>query len=481
MNTKAKNGRELRHLSFIGIFAAAGLIPAISFALSDNVTAEPPSLFTEDGTINESFSDDTESYLSENMPLRGKMLSVLSAVRDKVFSTGSDEVIKGKNGSYFYRDEIDVYIGAEKLSEREIYSAARYLYLIDEYCRSNEINFLFAPAPDKAQVYPEYLPYYIREAEENDLDRLFAALDEADVDYCRLSDVLREDSPDYDHYLKTDTHWNNLGAITAFGEIMSSLGRTYNDYSGAEFAFTDEIEGDLTRLLYPDAPPVERQAVINAKLHDDLRFVRPMQIEGSRDREFIMENLTGSSEKYDLIIETACPSADNEAVLVRRDSFGRALIPYFADNYKKARLIRSVTVTESDLSGAENFVYEIVERNIGTISSEPCGLPSPERKSPDIRETGCYGNIEDITFYDKMLFIRGSLDENIFVGKPTADIIILLKNADGTEYAFEAYPLEKNGFSAYIPCSSLNGGKYDIYASADGCSTDCIGSAEIST
>lgn len=479
MNTNAKNGRGLRHVIFIGIFASAGLIPGLSFAFSDNITEEPPSLISEDSYVNESFADETEDYLSDNFPLRDKMLSALSTIRCNVFSTGSDEVIKGRSGYYFYKDEINVYTGAVSLSDREIYSAARYLYLIDEYCQSHDIQFLFAPAPDKAQVYPEYLPYYVRSSEENDLDKLFAALDNADVAYCRLNDVLHENNPDYDLYLKTDTHWNDLGAITAFGEIMSSLGRGYNDYSGAEFSFSGEIEGDLTRLLYPDSPPVERQAVITAELHDDMRFVRPLHIEGNRDRDFIMDNLTGSSERYDLVIETECPSAENGTVLVRRDSFGRALIPYFADNYKKARLIRSLTITESDLAGADDLVYEIVGRNIGTITSEPCGLPSPERAVPSADGMLCKGNIDVIQNYDEMLFIQGTIDEKVFETDPSAGIIVILKDADGTEYAFEAYPSGRSGFSVFIPCSALENGGYAVYAAANGCITDMIGSAEI--
>ncbi|MDY2847624.1 MAG: hypothetical protein SOU50_05320 [Oscillospiraceae bacterium] len=479
MNSNSKNNRGSRHIVFIGIFAAAGLIPALSFAFSDNIGKEPPSPINEDGSVNESFAVETESYLSDTLPLREKMLSALSAIRCNIFSTGSDEVIKGKNGFYFYKDEIDVYTGAVSLSDREVHSAARYLYLIDEYCRSHDIQFLFAPVPDKAQVYPEYLPGYVHGSEEKDLDKLFAALDEADVSYCRLSDVLCEDIPEYDLYLKTDTHWNGLGAVTAFGEIMYSLGRGYNYYSGAEFSFSGEIEGDLTRLLYPDSPPVERQAVISAEFHDDMHFVRPAHIEGNRDRDFIMENLTGSSERYDLIIETECPSAENGSVLVRRDSFGRALIPYFADNYKKARLIRSLTITENDLSGADDLVYEIVGRNIGTISGEPCGLPSPEREVPFAGERHCGGSIDVIENYDDKLFIQGTIDESVFETEPWADIILILKGSEDSEYAFEAYPSGMNGFSAYIPFSMLSAGTYDIYAEAGGFVTDVIGSADI--
>ena len=478
MHKHSQNSRGLRHIIFIGIFAAAALIPALSFAFSDNTAEALPSLLTEDGSVNESFADETESCLSETFPLREKMLSALSAIRCNIFSTGSDEVVKGRSGYYYYMDEIDVYTGAVSLSDREVYSAARYLFLIDEYCRSHEIQFLFVPAPDKAQVYPEYLPYYVRCSEENDTERLFSALDEAGVAYCRLSDVLHEDEPGYDLYLKTDTHWNGLGAITAFGEIMSSLHRGYNDYSGAEFSFSGEIEGDLTRLLYPDSPPVERQAVVDAVLHDDMRFVRPAHIEGNRDRDFIMDELTGSSEKYDLVIETQCPSAENGTVLVRRDSFGRALIPYFADNYKKARLIRSLTITESDLAGADDLVYEIVGRNIKTITSVPCGLPSPRRELPSA-EGRCGGSIEVLQNYGDMLFIQGHTDENVFETEPSADIILVLKSSEGSEYAFEAYPSGENGFSAYIPCSAISGGIYDIYAAAGGSITEQIGSAEI--
>ncbi len=68
----------------------------------------------------------------------------------------------------------------------------------------------------------------------------------------------------------------------------------------------------------------------------------------------------------DLKIQTTCENGNGKSVLVYRDSFGRAMIPYMGETFSQCMFNRS---TPYDLSLVEEIecdyvLIEIVERNI---------------------------------------------------------------------------------------------------------------------
>lgn len=466
---------KLPYILFIGIFSAVSFTPSCLLAysaLSGNMDKENAPVLIENNTLNKSFSEEAEKYMTEIMPARNSYITAISSVRG-LFGTGSEKVITGKNGMLFYRDEVSVYTGISRMSDRESFAAAKYLSLLNEYCQKNGTAFLFAAAPDKAGLYSEYLPYYADKIyKSSDLDILHSHLSRLDVKYTDLYDILDESSPDFDYYLKTDTHWNDLGAITAWNAMMNTLGRPHSDYSGAAFSLTDTIQGDLTAILYPASGLTEPQYHIAAELHDDIRFTRPNQIDGNTDFEYILDNLSGSSERYDFIIEAKCPSAENDSLVMRRDSFGRALLPYFTDSYRSSYFTRSMTISSAELNGAEDFIYEIAERNLGLITSEACYIPSPERNLPDKKGTSLKGTCTADMSYD-MPLLSGELDSGFIDNNPQADIIAVL-TGEGVTLAFEAYPINEYGFAAYIDRALVPKGEYDISLYAAGEYTEVL-------
>ncbi len=434
---------------------------------------EAPRLI-KDNKINEDYSENFDKWFSYNLPFRKESISVAARIKNDVFSSGSEKVTVGKSGRLFYCDEVSVYSGAEKLSEREIIAASRYLMLLNEYCEERGIEFLFAAAPDKANVCSDYLPSRIKRSEgQSDLEKLQSLLQSGGVKFCNVSEAFKEDAEKY--YLKTDTHWNNLGGFFAWREIMNCLDTPYKTYDGAEYSFSEKITGDLADMLYPVNTPKESQVKIEAELNSDIRFVRPREADGNPDFDSILQNVMGKTERNDFLIETKCPSAQGGNAVIKRDSFARAMIPYFIDNFKSAYITRAVTVNESELREKDIFIYEIAERNLKLITSETPYISAPERDVPTESANTCTELSLEIDKSCEMPYISGIINSAGFTENIGAEIITVLSD----EYAFEAYPKGEYGFGAYIPTENIKSGEYDIRIFVNGTYSDVLGKLSV--
>ncbi len=124
------------------------------------------------------------------------------------------------------------------------------------------IKFLFVIAPDKQSIYPEYLPSWMNKVtSENELDQFFAYLKaHSTVDVLDLRQVLRENRSLGPLYLKTDSHWNQLGAFLAYQRLMNEL--TAQQLPDARPLSLDDFDrtivafppGDLTAMAGVDSP-----------------------------------------------------------------------------------------------------------------------------------------------------------------------------------------------------------------------------------
>jgi hypothetical protein len=87
------------------------------------------------------------------------------------------------------------------------------------------IKFLFVVAPDKQSIYPEYLPSWMNKvSSETKLDQFFAYMKmHSTVDVLDLRQTLLENRSMEPLYLKTDSHWNQLGAFFAYQRLVNEL------------------------------------------------------------------------------------------------------------------------------------------------------------------------------------------------------------------------------------------------------------------
>ena len=398
------------------LFTSVGLLVAgPSEAGANEKLSDAPVLKTEDGAWNANYLNDLQDWVNDRFFLRQELISLDRWLTANVLNTsGESGVILGSDGWLYYADTLNDFTGVETMTERELYSAAKNLSLMAEFCRENGKKFLFMIAPNKNSLYPQFMPEFGVSAEETDADRLMAMLEEMDVATVDLFKAFGEQ--DEILYFAHDSHWNSKGAALGADLINAGFG-VESDYFGADFSQSIPHEGDLYDMMYPALTDPEKDPVYGGTLSFDFtsKATRPDSI-----------NLTTESEKAG-------------SLLAYRDSFGILLYPYLADSYGAARFSRSTTY---DLTAdGECVLIELVERNLCYLVQNLPVMASPKRDVTLPQSNSGTVQVESSNRKD-LVQVKGTLEQ------VDADSPIYVVSGGAV---YEAFCLEGNGFGVNLP------------------------------
>lgn len=359
---------------FLGVFLLMCLWPLVGMAITgpseaaaNEILAAPPSP-TKGGVLNFSFLHDASDYFADHFADRQELITLDAQLEAALFGeSAEDDVLLGKDGWLFYRSTLDDYQGQNRLSEREIRSAARCLALIGEYAQARDVTFLFTVAPNKNTLYPSGMPdRFIRSGDPGNAEMLYEALPEESVAFADLKPAFL--SKDGTLYHRLDSHWNNLGAALAHDVLLDALGKDAERfYAPDRFSAAQDHAPDLYQMLYP------------AGTEKDVQYY-PLWSLG-----FTYDKPIRSAE--DQMIRTSCAGQDG-TLLMFRDSFGNALHPFLAESFGDACFSRAMPYDLSllDSEGADTLIIEIVERNLRWLVQRAPILPAPIRQI-DIPQT----------------------------------------------------------------------------------------------
>ena len=317
-----------------------------------------PALRTEDG-LNLRYLSGLSDYISDRFFLRQELVTAHNRLLAGLGGGTANDVIAGADGWLYYAQTLDDYTGVGALSEPELDSAARNLYLMQEFCLQRGKTFLFVPTPNKNSLYDEAMPSFGVKAETHSAERLLERLDTLGVRYADLFSAFRAQPETL--YFAHDSHWTTKGAALAADEINRALGRE-SGYFSADFSAAAAHTGDLFEMRYPAAEDPETDRVFGGAL----RYTR----EGSDTRpDSITINTAGSG---------------TGALLMYRDSFGNTLYPFLADSFAAARFSRATAynLAMADALGSDCVVVELVERNLRYLLRFTPVMPAPERAIP---------------------------------------------------------------------------------------------------
>lgn len=334
-------------LGMCAFFSLGMLIPGASDAAEGD--AVMPSLLTDPPfiTINSDFGTEFEEYFQKSFAYRNKVVDAFSLMKTTVFHEGNAQVVVGNDDFLFFADTLPDYTGNNPMTEDELNGAADALLHMYEYSRERGAEFLFVPAPNKNSIYPEMMPSrYVMNTSSRDLDRLFDELDKRDVPYLDLRSVLNEAKQETLIYHKRDTHWNNEGARIGFEAIADRMGFNHPDFSEYGPTAVHDHEGDLDTLLFPER-----------KMYDD---------NTAYDFTGLYVYTTAYSTPMDIRIATRGGGVGK--LLMFRDSFANAIIPFAASSFGEVRFERASPYADNigilDRFKADLVVVEIAERNL---------------------------------------------------------------------------------------------------------------------
>ena len=348
-------------LLFAALFLVLCLIPSLgllitggSGAAANQVLAPKPVLLKGEGQLNGAWLEDLSRYVNDRFSLRQEAVTLWARLNARLLhSSVTDQVILGRFGLLYYAPTLPDYTRSAPMTERELWCAARRLWLLQEYAEAQGGQFLFTVAPNKNLLYPEGMPTLAVADGPTNTESLYRKLDEMGVSHLDLHTIFRAAGPER-LYFNTDSHWNSRGAALAADAILRALGRE-SAYFDGPFSYGTHL-GDLYEMLYP----------VGTETEPDQVYAPGFTFEASSDNPNSISISTRSA-------------AGEGTLLMYRDSFGRSLYPYLAESYSEAFFSRKNDYDPCALQPGGALVIELVERNLRYLLDNAPTMPAPAR------------------------------------------------------------------------------------------------------
>ncbi len=321
---------------FLGVISlplVGKLLPSEgSFALTENRRPAPlPTIKVSGpgwGYSIVSFPRRFERYWNDSFAFRWYLIRAHSLAMLALGMSPSPKALVGQDGYLFYAAEqsVDYFRGVKPFDAAGVARWREDLENRRRWLAERGIRYLVVVAPDKETIYPEFMPPALRPVRaESRLDQLLTDLRlHSKVEVVDLRSALLRAKADERVYHKTDTHWNDAGALVASREILNWLRRWFPEI-GTEpppgsLQTRMAAGGDLARML---------------ALEDRLPEMRIEWVPSSPKRAHVIADDPVDSPDITVM---GCTDCRGPRVVMNQDSFNTNLAPFLADHF--SRLVR---------------------------------------------------------------------------------------------------------------------------------------------
>ena len=203
-------------------------------------TTEKPHLTLNDFASGK-YQSQTEQYSRENFGFREWHIRLYNQFNYSLFNeTTCHFIVPGKDGWLFYTEAFNDYYGIEPIHQYRTYDRARewarkdvrlmnkLRYVLKDY----GIEFLCFMAPNKAEVYSEYLPYHTPAPDDAIhtaayYDSLMTVIDFPHVEMTKWYQSMK-DTASFLLFPKRDTHWR-YSAVYGYDSLFCYM-NSLNDF-----------------------------------------------------------------------------------------------------------------------------------------------------------------------------------------------------------------------------------------------------------
>lgn len=418
-----------------------------------------------DGEVNVNYLSEAGAYFDDHFAFRQQIITTNAHMYAQGFKTSpTDQVVVGSNGWLYYAGTMADYQRTRPLSERAIDNAAYNMSLLQAYATEQGAQFLLMVAPNKNSLYSQNMPYYeLAGVGQSNAERMQAAFDAYGINTLNLFDLLGSDERVL--YMKTDTHWNTEGARRAYDAALTELDIKHDDYLNAAVTWDDSFVGDLEAMLYLVGRTPEPVEVYEAA------------------QQFSYTNEATSVEDADITTISHSNQAQGSLVMYR-DSFGNALLPFFATQFSQASFTKLVPYNAVDIAQqqADVVIVERAERHLDFFATNPPIMPAPAVEN--VRCDYAVDTTTTVTAENDGPYVKvsGVLDEMYVPNNST--IYVGLEQDDGQVRYYEAcrqsvvgedgWSLETDyGYVARIAADDIPNDSFVIHVVVTGETSSC--------
>ncbi len=315
-------------------------------------------------SINLNYGNDFNEWFNDRFFLRNfyYVLANLKYLLSECWE--NDVVIQAKDNWMFLKldNRVAEYQNLNLISTSEIRTIAEYFSVINDYCRLHNKKFYLIIIPDKNKIYGEYMPTYIlkRNPDSNsNVSRIYKYLKaNTDIQVIYPYDYYMNNKNLGLFYYKTDTHWNDLGASYVYDTLMSNIQNdkinilpvNYNRFIQHKRASQGDIQNKL--------PQINRKP-------DTYKYIK-YEIPKNYEIQYSTVPLDNPSWMVPKIVTTN-KNLNNKKLLMYRDSFATALMPFLSNTFEQVIYRWTHQISKSEIDNADIVIFETVERGLTDI------------------------------------------------------------------------------------------------------------------
>ncbi|MCK5221921.1 MAG: hypothetical protein KAR14_10105, partial [Candidatus Aminicenantes bacterium] len=306
-----------------------------------------------------------EAYYNDNFSFRSFLISWYNVLKYNLSGTSPlDSVYIGKEGWLFLAKESGItldkyYFSFDLFKSSDMKLWKERILQRKNWAESLGCTYLLIVIPNKQTIYPKMMPSGMNTAlSKSMMDQLFEYLHpELDNIVIDLRNKFRKEKEEHRLYQKTDTHWNQLGAYSAYRSILNYLsvisGENIepDDISEFRIELREKDGGDLARLL---------------SFHKSKYRDRIITLEREEDNNIESSEINPDFADSSVLVNKN-KNGQFPPLLFIYDSFGEYLNRYLSSQFIESYLIQNRDLNiYSDLikkKGIKYIVEEIAERH----------------------------------------------------------------------------------------------------------------------
>lgn len=350
-------------LLIIAFFAAAfWIIPDRESSEEENRVLTQFPEFSLESLESGKFTSDFASYMADQFPMRDTFVGIKAAAEISMLKLENNSVMLAPGDTL-----------AERFDSVNTDNVKANADAINAFCgalNSRGVTARFALMPRSMDIFD--IPVYGHAASESEWQSVCGIAGDGMIDMRNVFDAHRSE---YIYY-RTDHHYTTLGAYYAYAALGDELGYTPNPVEHYErTAASDSFFGTTysksgMKWISPDTVEYFRWA-------GDDGITVTVADTGEVRRGLYFEEYLSTKDKYASFaggnfarVDIARPEEEREKLLIVKDSFAHALVPFLAEHFDITMIdTRYYKRPVIKLADDEGFSRVLVLCNLDTLSS----------------------------------------------------------------------------------------------------------------
>ncbi len=361
-------------LLFIFGFAVAGVLSEDrEFSDNENRYLQQMPEFSWKNLKDGEFTSDIESYMSDQIFMKDQLVSLKTVTDRALLKNYQNGVYFGKDGYY-----IQDYQENRELVKKNVELLNSFAEGLD-----NDVQVSFLLAPNAVSVLSDKLPAVNQTDDQLDTVRYVKSILSDRITLCCPYEELKQANEEGEQvYYRTDHHWTAAGAQTAFDALMTAMGESIPNTPYSKIGVSEFYGTLYSKAPYQGASADTVDLVYGLNNELTVTYVggdndKSLFVQGEhKDGNVITHRLYDDSwkdkkDKYATYLggnfsltEIDSEGESDENVLIIKDSYANAAMPYFCQKYKHVSMIDLRYYHMEDLTVSEYIEEKDIDKVI---------------------------------------------------------------------------------------------------------------------